>query len=495
MSEYGVILEKGASDWQIFQQEMGRARIELEGRYVSAHVLPKFPMTVETDEEEPESVQLRIVREDDGSTVKDWTKAQLAGGGRWRISFPDVPAGGLYRIESCLKYAEWDCRRCTRGDMVHHIGVGDIFLIAGQSNAAGRSKVPVEDSPSTAVHVLRADGKWDMATHPLGETTDMLHVECFENHNPGHSPWIHFGKLLHRELGYPIGLIPSASGGTPLSWWDSREEGNLLDCAVSLVQQGGGGLRAVLWSQGEADTGAEACTYGKRLEEFLTLARKRMGMPKLPFVIVQTNRCLRGANRCLTEANHCLMEANRCLTETDTAQDRGYGMVRQAQLSVMEKMEGVWTVPSADLPVSDVMHNSSLADMAIGERCAACALDRIYGRERAWRGPSPVRAWGQGRKISIFFRDAVHWLETHELEPGRLPVEAEDEEGFLPLESCRTETAEGGCLMELYFARENKGDAKVHGAWRAYPGAAVPADGRGLPMYGFYGLTVCQNAM
>lgn len=171
MSQYGVILERGASDWQIFQQEQGKARINLEGSYVSAHVLPKFPMTVETDEIEPESVRLRIVREDDGSIVKDWTEALLQGGGRWNISFSDVPAGGLYRIESCLKYEQWDCRRCTRGDMVHHVGVGDVFLIAGQSNAAGRSKMPTDDSPSMAVHVLRADGKWDMASHPLGETT------------------------------------------------------------------------------------------------------------------------------------------------------------------------------------------------------------------------------------------------------------------------------------------------------------------------------------
>ena len=473
MSEYGVILEKGASDWQIFQQEEGTGRIELEGRYVSANVLPRFPMTVERDGEEPESVQLRIVREGDGSTVKDWTRAQLLGGGQWRISFPDVPAGGLYRIESCLKYEQWDCRRCTRGDMVHHVGVGDIFLIAGQNNAAGRSKVPVEDSPSTAVHVMRADGKWDMASHPLGETTDMLYTDYFENHNPGHSPWIHFGKLLHRELGYPIGLIPAASGGTPLSWWDSRQEGNLLDCAVKLVGQGGSGIRAMLWSQGEADTGPEAVSYGKRLEEFLKRARERLGRAGLPVLMVQTNRCLSGE---------------------DVEQDRGYGLVRQAQLSVMERMEGVWTIASGDLPVSDVMHNSSLADLAIGERCAACALDMIYGRERAWRGPSPAEAWGEGNRVSIFFRDTVHWLELHDLEPERLPVEAEDGDGFLPLVNYRTEMTEDGCLLELQFARTARGEIKVHGAWRAYPGAAVPVDGRGLPMYGFYGLTVCPAA-
>ena len=33
----GVIIEKGASDWQIFQQENGYARVPLEGHYVRNH--------------------------------------------------------------------------------------------------------------------------------------------------------------------------------------------------------------------------------------------------------------------------------------------------------------------------------------------------------------------------------------------------------------------------------------------------------------------------
>ncbi len=53
----------------------------------------------------------------------------------------DIPAGGLYRIESCLKEEkntplEW----ATRGDCVEHFGVGDLFVIAGQSNAVGYGK-------------------------------------------------------------------------------------------------------------------------------------------------------------------------------------------------------------------------------------------------------------------------------------------------------------------------------------------------------------------
>ena len=88
---------------------------------------------------------------------------------RWHVAF-DVPAGGLYRVETYMEYEGWDGLSSTRGDMVHNIGVGDVFVAAGQSNAAGRAKDPIEDGPELGVHLLRPSGRWDLATHPLGET-------------------------------------------------------------------------------------------------------------------------------------------------------------------------------------------------------------------------------------------------------------------------------------------------------------------------------------
>lgn len=474
MEKYGVIIERGAADWQIFQRDQqGTAQIELEGYYVSAHVLPQFPVTVVTDDEEPDSIQIRIVRECDGSTVKDWTEAERMEQNRWKAVIADVPAGGLYRIESCLKYAEWDCRKCTRGDMIHHIGVGDIFLIAGQSNAAGRSKAVVMDEPSMAVHVLRSDGCWDMASHPLGETTDMLFADNFENHNPGHSPWLHFAKILQREMGYPIGLIPAASGGTPIKWWLDREAGNLTDCAVKLVNKAASKIKAVLWSQGEADTGESAEAYEENLIGLIGLMRSCLSAPSLPFIMVQTNRCL---------------------SDAGAKQDRGYGMVRQAQLSAMKLLENVWTVPSADLPVWDVMHNSSAADMVIGERCAGCALSVIYGKERKWRGPMLDRAVGKGASLYLYFQEVSGWLELYDVQAPILPLEVEDENGFITVISYRAEMSQGGlhgsCRLELQLERMMGKHAKVHGAWRAFPGRVIPSDGQGMPMYSFYNVEI-----
>jgi len=66
-----------------------------------------------------------------------------------------------------MEYQGWDGLSSTRGDMIHNIGVGDVFVVAGQSNAAGRAKNPVEDAPELGVHLLRDSGVWDLATHPL----------------------------------------------------------------------------------------------------------------------------------------------------------------------------------------------------------------------------------------------------------------------------------------------------------------------------------------
>src|SRR5699024_11162766 len=165
--------------------------------------------------------------------------------------------------------------------------------IAGQSNAAGRAKDPVADEPELGVHVLRPSGRWDLATHPLGETTDAVYVGNYENHNPGHSPWLHFAKHLRRALGIPIGLVPCAYGGAPLRWWNPEENGALFQNMLDML----GDIRpkAVLWYQGEAE-GYEnsAESYLQRFGALVRHTREALGQPELPFLTVQLNRCVEG---------------------------------------------------------------------------------------------------------------------------------------------------------------------------------------------------------
>ena len=185
----GVVIERGASPWQIFQQnEQGFAVIRLSGTAHRVRQSFELPLEFSAVPEGSITVKARIALESSGESVCPWTVCRTDADGRWSVTFDRVPAGGLYRVETYMEYQGWDGLSSTRGDMIHNIGVGDVFVVAGQSNAAGRAKNPVEDAPELGVHLLRDSGVWDLATHPLGETTGSVHQGHFENHNPGHTP-------------------------------------------------------------------------------------------------------------------------------------------------------------------------------------------------------------------------------------------------------------------------------------------------------------------
>src|SRR5689334_17258394 len=120
----GVKITDGPQDWQIFQRDHdGFAAITLAG-------------TWEADEIEF-YIQARVVDENLNMPVTaylDWQDAVLdTAAKRFSITLERVPQGGLYRVETRVKRPQAEDTRPLRGDLIHHIGVGDIFVIAGQS--------------------------------------------------------------------------------------------------------------------------------------------------------------------------------------------------------------------------------------------------------------------------------------------------------------------------------------------------------------------------
>lgn len=163
-----------------------------------------------------------------------------------------VPKGGLYRIDTCMDLADTCGDWSVRGDCVYHVGVGDVFVIAGQSNSAGYGKDFISDAPEAGVHLLKNSGCWDIAAHHMNDSTDTLHPHNRDGANTGHSPYLSFGKYLKRELGYPIGLVQTSLGGSPLSAW-SGEEGSLCRSMLNVVKKLNG-IKGILWYQGCSDT-------------------------------------------------------------------------------------------------------------------------------------------------------------------------------------------------------------------------------------------------
>lgn len=466
---YGVTIEKGAYPWQIFQQKDGCADITVEGGFRCIHLSQEVPLVfTEVDGKKPK-LKARIAWESSGESVIGWSLCDILEGGRWRITFPKVPAGGLYRIETYMEYEGWDGLSVTRGDMVHNIGVGDVFVIAGQSNAAGRSKAPVTDEPELGVHLLRNSGKWDLATHPLNETTHAIHLGHFENHNPGHSPYLHFAKMLKKALGYPIGLVMAAYGGAPLRWWNPEENGALFDNMLALLGDYEITPKAVLWYQGEAE-GFEnsASTYPERFESLVRHTREALHSPALPFITVQLNRDMAPSTEQL---------------------DREWGMVREAQRQAPNRIPGVYVVPAVDLSLYDFIHNSSESNLVVGERCAKATLTEIYGKRYDWKAPEPVSAVQTGEDtVELTLSNILNWINPYDVPGPLLPFEIEDEDGLAGVKEYRSEDPK----IILTFTRSIKGKAVLHGAWRMNPGQAVPCDCMRMPMLSFYGFPITK---
>jgi sialate O-acetylesterase len=456
----GAIIEEGPRDWQILQQRTGAAAIPLSGRW--AHPDFKAPL-----------VRVRVVREDTGEAVTpslDWVEATMEPGRRWSAVLEGVPAGGLYRVETHLAPnrdvpREW----CWHGDAIHHLGVGDLWVIAGQSNSAGYGRGPVHDPPELGIHLFRNRMAWDLATHPMNESTRTAHPENREGANPGHSPYLAFARAVKAVLGHPIGLVQSALGGSPLSAWNPTEPGAhpLYEGMLRTIGAVGGRVRGILWYQGCSDTGpGSAATYLDRFVAMVQEWRRVLGDPDLPVLTVQINRVHGG---------------------TDVGTDLGWSLVREAQRRAPHRLPGVHVVPTLDLPLSDGIHTSPAGNMTLGLRLADAFLGAVHGMPVAWRAPEPASAVAAPDRRSVRLRFDNVTDRIAALDLGKHPFRIEDAEGEVPVAGVQYGT---GAEATVVLGRALAGGAVIHGAAASDP-PPVPFDmGRMMPMLGFHGFPI-----
>lgn len=212
-----------------------------------------------------------------------WRRLAEIQPGAWSAAIT-LPVGGPYPLELRLR---------PRGGRIagqarfERILVGDLWILAGQSNMVGRARMEREEAPDPRVHLLRREGGWALARHPLHESRTPGY---------GHGLGLSFAKEMVRRTGVPVGLIPTAVGGTSLAQWDpaGKTEGrrSLYGALLSRFRVAGGRAAGVLWYQGESDTGKEqdAASYGERFARFVHELRGDLGQPDLPFYFAQLSR-------------------------------------------------------------------------------------------------------------------------------------------------------------------------------------------------------------
>jgi hypothetical protein len=165
-----------------------------------------------------------------------------------------------------------------------------IFILAGQSNMAGRGKLD-DTARSANPRVLSLDkgGQWRPASDPLhwdkpaaGTGIGKPFAEIIAQKNPAIS----------------VGLVPTACGGSPISTWvpggyweqtKSHPYDDFLARAKRALQDGT--LKAILWHQGESDSNEkDAGKYEERLTDLIRRMRADLNAPEVPFIIGQLGR-------------------------------------------------------------------------------------------------------------------------------------------------------------------------------------------------------------
>ncbi|XP_020147412.1 probable carbohydrate esterase At4g34215 [Aegilops tauschii subsp. strangulata] len=250
-----------------------------------------------------------------------------------------------------------------------------LFLLAGQSNMAGRgaptSPLPAPYLPHPRLLRLAADRRWVAASPPLHADID-THKTC------GLGPAMPFAHRLLLSSSSPsspsslpapstvsdpggedllvLGLVPCAVGGTRIWMWARGQP--LYEAAVAraraAVAGGGGALGAVLWFQGESDTIEvdDARAYGGKMERLVADLREDLGSPNL--LVIQVGLAS-------GEGNY-----------TD--------IVRDAQRSI--NLPNVILVDAMGLPLSDdQLHLSTEAQLRLGEMLAQAYLEFESSRD------------------------------------------------------------------------------------------------------------------
>ncbi len=166
-----------------------------------------------------------------------------------------------------------------------------LFLLAGQSNMAGRGKIDQESRRAhERVLTLDKSGEWVAAVDPL-------HFDKPKIVGVG------LGKTFAEDYAdrYPevtVGLIPCAVGGSPIDAWrpgghHRSTNTHPYDDAIARVKLAmkSGVLKGILWHQGESDAKpALAAEYEQNLHALIARFRDQLNSPSVPFIAGQMGK-------------------------------------------------------------------------------------------------------------------------------------------------------------------------------------------------------------
>ncbi|MFA6426650.1 MAG: sialate O-acetylesterase, partial [Phycisphaerae bacterium] len=211
------------------------------------------------------AVEARYVLMADTSTAGSW-QAMILGVNNAYSGRLELPAGGWYSIQIRALNAGSEVGR----GQTDKIGVGEVFITSGQSNAANRG-TPLMTPTHDTVSAWFGNG-WRHAYDPQPIANGI-----------GGSPWSRLGDILADKLNVPIAFISVGVGSTAVGQWvPGSQFYPRLQGAVAAVPADANGvrnMRAFLWHQGETDSaaGTSSATYASQLNSIIAQTRIDIG--------------------------------------------------------------------------------------------------------------------------------------------------------------------------------------------------------------------------
>lgn len=377
-------LIRGAADYQVYQR--GPANSADIALYGDAHG------------EDGKQVEARVLRMHPQREERGWTTLGTVTGSRWTGVLAAVPTGGPYTIEVRVAGTEPVVR-------VVHLLVGDLWVLAGQSNMEGVGDLRDVEPGNPLVNSFDMTDTWVPAEEPLhflAYALDRVHwrsgrnpdqperlapervEEAIRNRTKGAGLGLPFAAEMVRLTGVPVGLLPCAHGGTSMDQWDPGKKemvgDSLYGSMLRRVQAVGGKVAGVLWYQGESDASdAAAPLYEEKFRRLIAAVRSDFGQPDLPFYYAQIG-----------------------LHINPTGHD-GWDKVQEAERKLELEIPGVGMVATVDAELDDRIHASVESLKGIGKRFARLACHQQFPNVAACqgmeRGPRPVRAERIGPRL------------------------------------------------------------------------------------------------
>lgn len=210
------------------------------------------------------------------NTIAPVTIEARVTGGAWQVveTFAEVIFDGTISAPVGQYTVEVRAQGYTPVVSVPHVSVGDVYVIAGQSNAYGLS----------AINVIASHPTWKLPGWL--ETIEWQDAALRNEYRRSYWPWM--ADRIMQDQGVPVGLVQTAQGGTMISQWEPG--GTLYTRMVARALGACEKVKAVLWHLGETDAIRQTpkVLFRRQLETVAEAVAADLGVPVIPCLLQQT---------------------------------------------------------------------------------------------------------------------------------------------------------------------------------------------------------------